>query len=230
MNRCGTGLAKSGGPWPRPGWLVNPCGRPREAVRGARRRRRLRQQDRPESEAAPRRPQRRAPVELLGGVDHMHAGKGQRQAGAEPLPGGGRAHQQLALQRRDIKRLGPVLGRELRRAHQGRELRAAEGAALAEGRAVHPGPEPAPVRHDEDHPAAGAEHPRHLLEQVVGTFGLLQRMHQHGPVDRGRRQRQQRRLDQRRGRKPVSEGQFTTPCAAGMKAMTRSASGPRTER
>ncbi len=62
---------------------------------------------------------------------------------------------------------------------------------MAERRAFGIGPEPAPVRHDDDQPPVILQKPPDIAQQAPGIVGLLETMHQQDPVEHqiGERQR-----------------------------------------
>jgi hypothetical protein len=87
--------------------------------------------------------------------------------------------------RRDIERAGPAGGLQLGLAHQGLQLGAAEGPAMAEGRALGPGPHAVARGDGDDQPAGRRHHPPDLAQQAAGSSAFLQGMDGQDPVEHG---------------------------------------------
>ena len=143
------------------------------------------------------RPRRQRAIDLLGRLDDMHAGERPRQPRADALPRAAPNAEPAAPDRRHVERLAPGHRREPSLAQQAGDLRARIGPAVAERIVVHARPDAAPVRHHRKQLPAGRQHAPDLAQQRGGVLRHFEAVDQQHAVDRGVRQRQVERLDQR---------------------------------
>ncbi len=141
-------------------------------------------------------PRRNRPIDLLGRLNDVNAGKRGRYSRTRAFPGDGRAQEPAARDRRYIEGFAPAGRGKPGFAEQVGNLRSRIRPAVAERRRVHARPQAPSVRHHREQPSAAGQHAPYFAQQPNRVGRIFQRMHQQHAIDRRIGERQVVLLDQ----------------------------------